>query len=259
MLIKLKKGQSKKYFLLLYLNQHGIKGLNHYEELVFRARHTCTLRPNVFAMDFGYRYPFKNKEWIQFILGCPDELRFDKELMDMGIKCFLADFSIKKSPLPNVKFLKKFVASFDDDKHININRWIDENIHNCDGDAILQMDIEGQEYEVINALDDEKLKKFRILVIEFHKLHQLFDKSTFNTINNSFIKLLKNYRVLHIHPNNTSTILSVKNIDVPNTMEFTFLRNDRIKKKSKRNNFPHKIDHKNVDRADVILPECWYS
>lgn len=39
--------------------------------------------------------------------------------------------------------------------------------------GILQMDIEGTEYEVILSTSTENLLKFQCLIIEFHNLHQI--------------------------------------------------------------------------------------
>jgi hypothetical protein len=212
--------------------------------------------------DGGYLLP-DDFEGINYCFspGVSDEFSFDGEILSMGIECFLADFYVEESPIKdsNVKFLKKFVSSFDDHKHININRWISENINKDDGDGIMQMDIEGQEYEVINAFDTKNLNKFRILVIEFHDLHYLFDRFAFDIISNTFSKLLDNYRVVHIHPNNSGTVLSIGGIEIPNVMEFTFLRKDRVKTESKEVKFPHELDFNNVDGPDVALPRCWYT
>jgi hypothetical protein len=39
-----------------------------YEYLVYRVRHTCSLRPTVFTHNFGFVVPFRDKEWISYIL-----------------------------------------------------------------------------------------------------------------------------------------------------------------------------------------------
>ena len=44
---------------------------------------------------------------------------------------------------------------------------------NSNTDAILQMDIEGNEYEVLLDFEEVLMKRFRILVIEFHQFYDL--------------------------------------------------------------------------------------
>ena len=121
------------------------------------------------------------------------------------------------------------------------------------------MDIEGSEYPVIAITPSEILDKFRILVIEFHGLDSLFDEMKFNSINLTFKKILKNFEVVHIHPNNCIKPSECNGIKIPPYMEFTFLRKDRITKKNKRISFPHKLDRPNIASFnDFPLPKCWY-
>jgi len=93
---------------------------------------------------------------------------------------------------------------------------------------ILQMDIEGDEYDVIFDTSNDILKRFRIIVIEFHRLDTLLDRYGYLIINTAFRKLLKNFSVVHIHPKNCSEPVRFKGYDFPPVMEFIFLRNDRI-------------------------------
>lgn len=93
---------------------------------------------------------------------------------------------------------------------------------------ILQMDIEGAEYRVIAATTVETLSRFRIIVVEFHELSNLFTKFGFREISNAFRKLLLTHRVVHIHPNNVGGPAVRGHLSVPSLMEFTFYRKDRL-------------------------------
>ena len=47
--------------------------------------------------------------------------------------------------------------------------------------------------------------------------------------------------------------------EVPNLLEFTFIRKDRLKNLEKISNLPHKLDKNNVvQNPDIILPEYWF-
>lgn len=41
-------------------------------------------------------------------------------------------------------------------------------------------------------------------------------------------------------------------------MEFTFLRNDRIKTRHYAMTFPHPLDRDNTPNPPLVLPACWY-
>ena len=126
-------------------------------------------------------------------------------------------------------------------------------------DCILQMDIEGAEYETLLCLDPELLRKFRIIVIEFHCLDGLFDSLGFELIKSTFDRLLRDFVVVHIHPNNCLPVVRCDGVEVAPVMEFTFLRRDRISKRFRRTDFPHLLDRKCVqNRPDVVLPHGWY-
>jgi len=121
------------------------------------------------------------------------------------------------------------------------------------------MDIEGDEYGVLLNTDRELLKRFRILVIEFHYLDSMLDTLGYELINLTFSKLLKDFEIVHIHPNNCSYPIIYKDIQIPPVLEISFLRKDRIQKSQYANSFPHSLDKKNVQKnLDVILPKCWY-
>ncbi len=123
------------------------------------------------------------------------------------------------------------------------------------------MDIEGAEYDVIYDINSETLKKFRILVIEFHRLDSIFDKTGYKLINLTFNKLLRDFDIVHIHPNNVRAPVVYKGFQVPPLMEFTFIRKDRVVKAGKYSvEFPHPLDEPCVKGyEDYALPECWYN
>ena len=120
------------------------------------------------------------------------------------------------------------------------------------------MDIEGAEYEVIIDTPLEIFKKFRIMAIEFHSLDMIFNKNSFNIIEAVFDKLGSDFTVVHIHSNNSRPIINKKSIDIPELLEFTFLRNDRVELSDKKLGFPHALDEQCVPhRPSRYLPKCW--
>jgi hypothetical protein len=128
-------------------------------------------------------------------------------------------------------------------------------------DFILQMDIESSEYDVIYDLSSETLKKFRVLVIEFHRLDSIFDKTGFKLISLTFKKILKDFEIVHIHPNNCRAPVVFRGFEVPPLMEFTFLRKDRVlQKNASQPIFPNPLDQPCVKSMnDYALPSCWQS
>ena len=121
------------------------------------------------------------------------------------------------------------------------------------------MDIEGSEYEVLSDTPSEILKKFRIVVIEFHNLVNLFDNFSSKIIKEVFNKLLIDFYVVHIHPNNCCRVHEYKKIKIPELLEFTFIRKDRVSSIDFVNNLPNNLDQKNIlSHKDIILDKIWF-
>ena len=184
---------------------------------------------------------------------------FEKDLVGRGIRCYLADYSVDRSPFehPMIDFVKKYLGVFDSEKFIRLESWVSGK-RNSVGDLILQMDIEGSEYRVLLDTPDEVLVKFRIIVIEFHHLNRLFETFGFEVINLTFMKLLKNFDIVHMHPNNCREPVELFEFSVPPVMEFTFLRKDRAVSCRRAGVSPNALDAPNVvDLPDFELPVCW--
>lgn len=186
---------------------------------------------------------------------------FENEMTLRGIRCFLADYSVDAPPLENrlFDFEKKFLGIRSDEVFMTLENWVCRKWPEGP-DAILQMDIEGSEYQVILESDRELLRRFRIIVVEFHRLEALFDAAAFELVNLAFVKLLNDFELVHAHPNNCGPIVRYLDFEVPPIMEFTFLRRDRVIRRRAATCFPHALDRRCVEsRPDVVLPKCWYA
>ncbi len=187
---------------------------------------------------------------------------FEEELAERyDIKSYMADFSVDKPPIENKRFHfeKKFLGNKNDEKFIRLEDWVNDNI-NDNSDLILQMDIEGAEYEVIIDTPSDIFKKFRIMAIEFHCLDMIFNNNSFKMVEAVFDKLCNDFTVVHIHPNNSRPIINKNSINIPELLEFTFLRNDRVELNDKKLSFPHALDEQCAPHRPLRhLPECWWS
>lgn len=192
--------------------------------------------------------------------GVSTESGFEAELAERGIEMLLADYSVHGPASSNERFSfdKKFIGCLEDERFTTLDRWKRDRIPEYDGDLILQMDIEGGEFEALMSLSMELLMRFRIMVIEFHYLHQLWNKPWFLLVSRVFEKLLKTHRVVHIHPNNCCGWLSSRGLVIPRVMEFSFHRNDRLSSMDFRDDFPHPLDRDNTGKEMLPLPGCWY-
>ena len=211
--------------------------------------------------DGGYLVP-DDLDGVRFCFspGVSEVADFELSLAARGIKCFLADYSVDAPPVqhPLFVFEKKYLGPSDDAIFITLESWLSQ-VDPAESDLILQMDIEGAEYGVILDASDETLSRFRIVVIEFHDLQGLTDRLGFELINLTLRKLLKQFDIVHIHPNNCRKPLVFQDFEIPPVMEFSFLRKDRITTRLPASSFPHPLDRTNMSGAeDFALPSCWF-
>lgn len=213
--------------------------------------------------DGGYLIP-NDLDGIEYCFspGVSDLADFESQLADLNIKSFMADYSVASLPMsrPEFTFDKKFLGSSDRDPYFTLASWKEKYLNGYTGDLLLQMDIEGYEYETILSTPETLLDQFRIMVIEFHELDKLFDAFDFTLISSCFERLLQFFYVVHIHPNNTSEVVKRGEIAVPAVMEFTFLNKRRANNKTAQTAFPHPLDADcGPALRHVALPKCWYA
>jgi hypothetical protein len=107
------------------------------------------------------------------------------------------------------------------------------------------MDIEGGEYPILSSIDAAFLGKFRMIVLELHDLHLLALPSSFSYQYSQLMsKMLKNFDVVHLHPNNCGGSYIAHGTLFPKVIEITLHRKDRAQGLSKAK-IPHNLDSPN--------------
>jgi len=182
--------------------------------------------------------------------GVAETALFEKELdQSYSIKSHLADYSVNRAPegfIPKT-FLKKFIGSVTDDQFITLSDWIKSTeSQETQDEYLLQMDIEGGEYEVIISTPRDILRRFRIIVIEVHGYNNWSDPIFFSLVEIFFKKLLIDFSVVHVHANNCCGTSLISGIEFANIFEITLIRKDRVKtRKTQLAKLPHSLDRNN--------------
>jgi len=195
-----------------------------------------------------------------FSPGVDDRASFESSMIERGVRCFLADASVESAPIMGemVHFTRKHLGVVDNDTTITLDRWVGDC---CPGsaDLVLQMDIEGAEWQVLLNVSNETLRRFRIVVIELHDLERLMDKHAFAIIAAAFERLLQDFYIVHNHPNNYGRSVRCGSFVIPRVQEMTLLRKDRGAPTGFAKRFPHPLDEKNdVSGPDLPLPPEWF-
>lgn len=182
---------------------------------------------------------------------------FEFDCAERGIDVFLADGSVEGPPDSHHRFtfLKQHLGAVTTDTTITLDEWVERSLGDRSGDLLLQMDIEGAEWEVLPTMSSELLERFRVIVIELHHVNDLHLASTFRHMAPVVRSILRTHACVHIHPNNCLPSATVNGIELPQVAEFTFLRRDHVEATGYARRFPHPLDADNTTwRAPMILP-----
>jgi mRNA-degrading endonuclease HigB of HigAB toxin-antitoxin module len=210
--------------------------------------------------DGGYVVPQSIKKIKNiFSIGVGTINDFELELASNNSKIFMADFSVKKpnQSNKNLIFLKKYIKSYDSQKSITFNDWYKNSIKkNKNNNFAIKIDVEGDEYKIILSISYEYLKNAKILIVEFHNFTRIL-QAPFNKIMcAAFYKILEIFVPVHIHINNTSSILNINGHNIPHTVEFTFERKIPNIKYFYQKNYPNNLDKPNIaHKKELILPK----
>ncbi len=98
--------------------------------------------------------------------------------------------------------------------------WIESSVQKTTGLA-LQMDIEGAEWEILAQGD--WLPNFRFLVIEFHNLEGFWNAAKLPLMREALEKVLQTFECVLTVTNNFSPMMRYQGIDIPSTVEATFV------------------------------------
>lgn len=170
-----------------------------------------------------------------FSPGVSNQKSFEDELTDRyGMFCHMCDYSSDlekfKTPLREGKqtFRKKWLDVDGAEDSVTLENWINELEEDDSQDLLLQMDIEGAEYRNLLNTSDTVLARFRIVLIEFHFLHDpgVVEKELLPVLR----KLDELFVCVHAHPNNTAKVHNYDELDFnwPSLIELTYIRRDRL-------------------------------
>lgn len=181
-----------------------------------------------------------------------------------GIRSFMADASVDRPPVDNplFEFDRKFLGAHCDETFTTLGAWVEEKLsEDDDHDLLLQMDIEGGEFDVLIESDKSLLRRFRIMVIEFHRMESIFEKHSLPFLRALFAKLHQDFVIVHMHANNCCGISESCFVGIPPVFEITYLRRDRVADLAIAAPIflPHPLDRPNVpEKTDIVMPDLWW-
>ena len=187
-------------------------------------------------------------------IGVGNNITFDSTISNHVSRVIMVDHTVNIGNVPsNAWFIKKKLVPFVKDNTLETS--LPELINQVplNSRIILKMDIEGNEWEILESLDGAHLKKFDQMVIEFHGILEKAKKDSLDSMQNVIRKLLNFFDVVNIHANNYSSYQIFLNFPLVDVIEVTFLNRQlsdysRVNNNSKHLNFPN-----NPNKPEIFL------
>jgi hypothetical protein len=141
-----------------------------------------------------------------FSPGVSKQASFELDMAKRGIPSFMADASVAGPAIgvPGAEFRKQHIGSHTGNGFISLRDWVDECAPGKE-DLLLQMDIEASEYDVFSTVPPDCLARFRIIVIELHRIPSIVSKPGFFDRAKPFLDAMaSSFTCVHLHTNNVS-------------------------------------------------------
>lgn len=170
----------------------------------------------------------KNNDGIAYSFGISTSDPWSMEMVKRGYNVFQYDGTIENSPdnHPMIHFNKFMITGSSKPKQNEKNfKQILEDHGHQGKNIILNIDIEGSEWDFFDSLTKEEILQFEQIIVEFHGFYPEEDEIT------KRIKILekinKTHQCIHLHGNNCAPITILKELRLlPAVMEVSYIRKD---------------------------------
>jgi hypothetical protein len=190
-------------------------------------------------------------------IGIGHDVSWDRDITARGIRVTQFDHTVDAPPISdeNISFIKKRIV--DISKHadeVTLGRILQFEGYQNDRNIILKMDIEGDEWQVLDSISNVDLARFRQIVVEFHWLRNFSADDWSARAIRVVRKLTQYHSVVHFHGNNVAGFAILGGIAFPNVFELTFLRRDGLDFSRSLQTWPTELDAPNCpERADLYI------
>jgi hypothetical protein len=203
--------------------------------------------------DGGYVFCNLQQSYSKLIsFGVGDNSDFESDLSPLVNFIDLYDFTVDQLPLEivNGTFHKMGLAPVASEGFLTIKDAANEFLE--DQNLLLKIDIEGGEWDSINATDANLLENFAQIFLELHDLHSIYKEGLLQKYIRALTKLRNNHFLVSIHANNWSPYFVIRGIPLPDTIEITLLRKNLYKGELE---VPHKRDNSHLARNNPESPD----
>ena len=205
--------------------------------------------------DGGYVMLDPGENGIAYSFGVAHYSPWDLEMAQRGFKVYQYDGSVENGPdaHPNLFFTKAFIGEspVEGVPAKTFRQILADNGHENERDIVLQIDIEGAEWDFFKSMDKEDMLRFSQIIVEFHDLD--FSPELLDILE----KMRETHTPVHVHNNNAGAPLLIMPdnfIYNGNLFEVTYARSRDYAFRNDNGYFPTPLDSPNcVEFPDIPL------
>lgn len=131
---------------------------------------------------------------------------------------------------------------------------VGQRVPNSQGRLILKIDVEGAEWEALDAVAAQDLRRVAQLVGEFHGLSNATKSAWRDRATQVIATLNEVFQVVHLHGDNWQPLEVIANVAFPDVIELTFANRPMYQFEDTLELFPTSLDRPNrAGRPDIFL------
>ena len=189
--------------------------------------------------------------------GVGDNTSWDCQMADLGATVHQYDPTVQ-APLgqpSRVVFHPKRIVDVADGSGVTL----EEALSVLEGSdielpAVLKIDIEGNEWAVLDSVPDSVLQRFDQIICEYHDFGEAVDPDWFERACRVAAKLNHFFQVVHVHGNNGEPVVVIGGVPFPSVLEVTHVNRSRYGFQPTDERFPTRLDCPNhPGRPDLWL------
>ncbi len=186
-----------------------------------------------------------NGQDVALSLGINDDISWDVDAADRGLTIHQFDHTVD-DPAPSdprMIFNKKMIATHSSADTASLSDLIRQHDRGeTRPNMVLKMDIEGAEWPALDATSSEELSRFSQILCELHCFGELGEVGARRRIYKELSKIAEHYAVAHVHGNSCGGLVTIANLTIPQTIEFTFVNRKLYELEDTDELFPGPMD-----------------
>jgi hypothetical protein len=200
---------------------------------------------------------------LAFSFGIGDDLSWDVDIANKDILVHQFDHTVEspQKSHANCQFQRKRIVptkcGLNEESILSL--WA-RYLQNTQASAILKMDVENDEWDILLETPSYVLNSFSQIICEFHSFSLVTKQEWYERAYAVFKKLSLQFATVHVHGNNALPWVNLGNVPFPELLEVTYASRIRYSFELSNEVFPTSLDAPNIpEKPDLCLGRFVFS